>query len=108
MQLLRHLGKTNHLCISVVTRLEVKVGMQESEKQRTQKLLSRFHHSDVTAMIADKGAHIMAQGKAKNTGIFMPDAIIAATALVHNMTLVTFNLQHFQNVRGLRIHSSSS
>jgi predicted nucleic acid-binding protein len=33
------------------------------------------------------------------------DLQIAATALFHDLTLVTGNLRHFQRVRGLRIHT---
>ena len=40
-----------------------------------------------------------------DAGTRMPDmdALIAATALVHNVTLVTHNTVDFQNVEGLRI-----
>ncbi len=40
-----------------------------------------------------------------DAGTPMPDmdAVIAATALVHNLTLVTHNTADFQNVEGLRI-----
>jgi predicted nucleic acid-binding protein len=31
------------------------------------------------------------------------DAMIAAVALVHNLTLVTHNTSHFQNIPGLRL-----
>lgn len=31
------------------------------------------------------------------------DAIIAATALVHDLTLVTHNVQDFHRIRGLRL-----
>ena len=32
-----------------------------------------------------------------------PDAIIAATALVNNFTIITNNEKDFENIRGLRI-----
>lgn len=39
------------------------------------------------------------------TLIEMPDAILAATALVHDLVLVTRNLRHFEHVPGLATES---
>ncbi|MEZ4656293.1 MAG: type II toxin-antitoxin system VapC family toxin [Caldilineaceae bacterium] len=37
-------------------------------------------------------------------GIAVPDAIIAATALTHRLTLVTYNQAHFTIVPGLSLY----
>ncbi|MEP7113092.1 MAG: PIN domain-containing protein [Ilumatobacteraceae bacterium] len=42
---------------------------------------------------------------AREFGVRLPDAVIAATALEHGLGLVTRNLKHFNTVRGLRIRS---
>ena len=39
----------------------------------------------------------------KNLKIKLPDAIIAATAIAHNLTLVTRNSSDFKNIFGLKI-----
>ena len=39
----------------------------------------------------------------KSHKIKLPDAIIAATAIVHNLTLVTRNESDFKNIVGLRV-----
>jgi predicted nucleic acid-binding protein len=39
----------------------------------------------------------------RETGVRTLDALIAATALEHGLTLVTRNRRHFEAVRGLRI-----
>jgi len=39
----------------------------------------------------------------KSCKIKLPDAIIAATAIVHNLTLVTHNTDDFKNIQGLKI-----
>ena len=35
----------------------------------------------------------------------LPDAIIAATALVHRLTLVTRNISDFKNIEGLKVEN---
>ena len=39
----------------------------------------------------------------KSLKIKLPDAIIAATAIVNNLTLVTHNMDDFKNIQGLNI-----
>jgi tRNA(fMet)-specific endonuclease VapC len=108
VQLLRGLGKANRLCISTITRLEVQAGAHESERQITNKLLSRFVNLDLDIRTADKAGELIANSKGLNTPILVPDAIIAATALIHNMTLVTYNLKDFECVSNLSLHPLSS
>ncbi len=108
VQLLRALGKTNRLCISTVTRLEVRAGAHLNEQDITQKLLSRFVNLELDTVVADKAGELIAQCKQRNQPILVPDAIIAATALVHDITLVTFNAKDFQNVPNLSLHPLSS
>lgn len=108
VQLLRGLGKTNRLCISTVTRLEVKAGAHAHEQAITQRTLSRFVNLDVDAAVADKAGEVIARGRQANKPVLVPDAIIAATALVHNITLVTFNAADFEDVANLSLHPLSS
>jgi predicted nucleic acid-binding protein len=42
-------------------------------------------------------------GLRKNAAIKLPDAIIAATALTNNLTLVTNNEKDFKNIDGLKV-----
>ena len=108
VQLVRSLGRTNRLCISSVTRLEVKAGAHANEKEATRKLLARFDNLDMDAAIADKAGELVYKSKQENRAIAVPDAIIAATALVHNITLITFNLSDFENVANLSLHPLSN
>jgi predicted nucleic acid-binding protein len=39
----------------------------------------------------------------KTHRIKLPDAIIAATAIVHNLTLISHNTKDFVNIRGLQV-----
>ena len=108
VQLVRGLGKSNRLCISSMTRLEVRAGMYASEQAVTYKLLSCFTNLDLDAAVADRAGEVVFQSRRSNKLIAVPDAIIAATALVHNITLVTFNAADFKNVPNLSLHPLSS
>ncbi len=58
---------------------------------------------DIDQAIAHKFGEVRAQQL--DQGLFTPemDLLIAATALVHNLTLVTHNVQDFANVPGLTV-----
>lgn len=108
VQLLRGLAKTNRLCISALTRLELRAGAHPNEMVATQKLVSRFVTLDLNADIAESAGEIMAQSKDMTRPLLVPDAIIAATALIHNISLVTFNAQDFEAIPNLSLHPLST
>jgi len=103
VRLLRGLGKLGRLAISAVTRLEVRAGMMSGEEYATQKLLSRFTVYDVDRDTADRAGDLVRIGRGKGNPLSVPDAIIAATAISQNLTLVTLNQAHFVGVSGLRL-----
>lgn len=61
----------------------------------------------VDRSVADRFAMVRAELRA--SGMLIPDMdlLIAATALTHDLTLVTGNMRHFDRVPGLRIHTSA-
>ena len=103
VRLLSGLGKMGRLGIATVTRLEVHAGMAPDEKYATQKLLSRFLTYDLDADIADRAGDLLREARNHGEVMGVPDAIIAATAIVHNLTLVTFNRAHFEHISGLSL-----
>jgi predicted nucleic acid-binding protein len=103
VQLLRRLGKESRLAIASVTRLEVHAGMQAEERYATQKLLARLATLDLDRDIADRAGDLIAASKRAGRPLGVPDAIIAATAIGHRLTLVTFNPGDFQSIAGLSL-----
>ena len=104
VQLLRGLGKMGRLSVSAITRLEVDAGMAAEERYATQKLLSRFVTYDLGGEIADRAGDLIAEKRGQSITLSVPDAIIAATAIVHNLTLVTLNQAHFEAIAGLSLY----
>ena len=95
VRLVRTLGQAERLAVATATRLEVRAGLLPKERYKTQKLLSRFITYDLDADIADRAGDYVRQCRAKGITLSVPDAIIAATAARHRLTLVTFNPKHF-------------
>jgi predicted nucleic acid-binding protein len=83
--------------ISVVTRAELFAG-REREEPAVEALLGRLSEIDVTADIARRAGRIR-----RSTGLDIPDAIIAATALKLDLTVMTRDRRHFERVSGLAV-----
>jgi len=103
VRLLRALGKQGRLGIASVTRLEIHAGMYPDEAYKTQKLLNRFVTYELNRNIADRAGDYIREYQAQGVAISVPDAIIAATALTHQLTLLTLNAKDFP-IRGLSLY----
>lgn len=104
IQLLRQIGRSDRIAISAVTRVEVRAGMRVDERYATQRLLARFITYSVEPQIADLAGDLIARSRSQGLLSF-PDAIIAATASIEGLTLLTYNVTHFAQVRGLSLYS---
>ena len=104
VQLMRGLAKTGRLGIASITRLEIHAGMHPDERFTTRKLLTRFLTYDLDKETADRAGELINQASTQQISLSVPDAIIAATAVQHNLTLVTLNQSDFINIPGLRLH----
>jgi len=58
---------------------------------------------DATPVIARKFGEVEAQLRDRGHAVTEFDLLIASTALVHNLTLVTHNVQDYLHVPGLRV-----
>jgi predicted nucleic acid-binding protein len=94
----RHLEVGTHMSVSVITRTELYAGDQR-EEPAVQALLGRMKELDVNHAIARRAGRIKRDAHLK-----IADALIAATALEHQLPLMTRNLRHFERVAGLTIH----
>lgn len=104
VQLLRSLGKEGRLAIASVTRLEVHAGMHPEERYATNKLLARLATIPLDKDIADRAGDLIAVRRRAGQALTVPDAIIAATAIGHRLTLVTFNPSDFLHISGLSMY----
>ena len=86
----------HRLHYSVITRAELFAG--NTATNLSAQLLAPFKEIAVDRNIAERAGRV-----AREFGLRLPDAIIAATALEHQLQLATRNLKHFNTVRGLRV-----
>lgn len=80
--------------ISVITVAEIEAGIREPEREPVEKLLSCLPGLPVDTDVARKAGHYRAV-YAKTHGVLLPDAMIAATALVRDCTLYTLNSKYY-------------
>jgi tRNA(fMet)-specific endonuclease VapC len=95
---------------SVVVESELAVGAFKAPNRDTMfekldALLGRFSVLPIDREIARKYAEIRASLERRGTTIGSNDAYIAATALTHDLTLLTRNLREFGRVEGLRVET---
>jgi tRNA(fMet)-specific endonuclease VapC len=83
------------LCISAMTRLEIVRGMRDRERTKTFDLLNSVETVPMTVEIADMAGEFIRSWRSRGVILGDADAIIAASAVHHHLTLVTTNARHF-------------
>jgi predicted nucleic acid-binding protein len=83
---------------SLITRCELFAGATADER-RIREFLQPFEELTIDRVIAERA------GRIRRTGLRIADALIAATALEHRLTLLTRNRRDFDHVRGLKVRS---
>lgn len=85
------------LAVSVITRCELLAG-PEAQEPAVRVLLASLRELPLDGPTADAAGLIR-----RESGIATPDALIAATALRHGLSLWTRNRRDFERVDGLRL-----
>ena len=97
------------LTSSVVCLAELYDGIYRSHnKEQQEKLILEFFNNldtyyNVDEQVAKKFGELRAELKQQGNIIEDIDLFIAATCLVYNLTLITFNKRHFSHIEGLLI-----
>ena len=88
---------------SATTIAEIEQGMRVGEEQTTRAVLDPLQCHPIDRAVAARAGRVVRDLKVRGITIHLADAIVAATCLVHDLTLVTLNLRDFRNIPGLRV-----
>ena len=96
----RDLDLPGEAAYSVITRCELFAGQGQDESV-LRALLGSFEEVAVDRRLAEFGGRLRRDHPQLKT----PDALIAATAIAHDLALLTRNRRHFEPVPGLRLQA---
>lgn len=100
-----YIAAFSHYTISAVTVTEVVAGWHKRQREdRIQWFFAEMAGAEVLVLDrqgAEIAGRIYADLERTGQPIGLADAMIAATALQHNLTLVTGNISHYQRILGL-------
>lgn len=96
--------------ISVITYGELVYGARKSQREeknmaRVRRIAEIFPIIGVSPAIIETFGHLKAKLETTESIVADMDLIIASTALIHNLILVTNNEKHFQHVPELQIEN---
>ncbi|MBW3574189.1 MAG: type II toxin-antitoxin system VapC family toxin [Actinobacteria bacterium] len=91
----------NRLCYSIVTRCELYAGTRADE-EGLRRLLASFPELPVDRAVAERAGRLR-----RAAGIHTADALIAATALHHNLILLSGRHSRYDGLPGLRLQFPS-
>lgn len=100
------------LALSIISVAELWEGVHySSDPKRSQSVLQEFLSGVAVLGIDEEICRLFGQlrGSLRRQGKLVGDfdLLIAASALRHNLTLLTNNRRHFQGIEGLRLESAS-
>ena len=89
------LAKRGRVGLSAIARAEILLGMRESERELTLLFLDGCETLPVTARTADHAGESIRDFRSRGVTIYLPDALIGATAVLASIPLYTCNPRHF-------------
>ena len=93
------LGRDN-IIFSAITETELLIGKANDDAAKKEKLLHFLNRWN--KKVVDNPISLLAGDIGRKYGLDVPDAIIAATALINNAELITKNTRDFRKVTELR------
>ncbi len=87
---------------SVLTRIELSIGMRARERRATDALVAALHWLAVDSEVGRQADALARRYARSHSGIDAVDYCVAASALVNGLELWTLNVGHFPMFQGLR------
>jgi len=106
-EVLRDLQRFGLPACSALSVLEIQLGVKKGEEEKTDRFLKSLRIFDVNMEIASKAARLIRERKAKGITLDLPDSVIAATCILHELILVTCNTKHYP-ISDIKFHQVPS
>ena len=90
------------LASSVLTRIELSIGMRPQERRGTEALAASIRWLPIDDAVADAANEMARRYGRSHSGIDAVDYCVAASAQVHGLELWTLNVRHFPMLPSLR------
>jgi len=103
-EVLRDLQRFGLPACSALSVLEIQLGVKKGEEEKTDRFIKSLRIFDVNMEIASKAAQLIRQYKARGITLDLPDSVIAATCILHELILVTYNTKHYP-ISEIKFHS---
>lgn len=101
---LRGLIESLHAAVETIVYMELlQAAKDPAQADKIEKYLTQFELIYFDKNISQR-AFELTRSYAKNFGLSLPDAIIAATCLENDLTLITHNAKDFRFIDGLKIY----
>ena len=81
--------------VSVISQAEIWAGARDSEHRQIDELFLSLTAYPVDQAVAASAGRLLRQHQRRDRLLELADALIAATAITHGLTLVTYNVSHF-------------
>lgn len=97
------LDSHERFAISVITEFEIYSGATDEQMEFWNAFFRQIQILPLNTEAIQIAAILFKQLKAQNSLIDMPDLLIAATALSHQLPLATLNVKHFERIHQLEL-----
>lgn len=95
----------NKLCISVITKMELIIGCRNKiEQQKLNKFLQGFLIINVNESISNQGCQLLEKYRLSH-GLLIADALIAATAIILDIPLLSKNQSDYRFIDEINLLS---
>lgn len=91
--------------VSIITELELFVGAKTKlQKQQAETILYPFDKLKINNEIYLPAKRLLKEYNSHHKSLFMPDSFIAATTIYAGASLLTFNTDDYNFIRGLKLN----
>ena len=102
---LQDIERNSSLAASIVTQMELIIGCRnKAELSEVEKFLRRFQILSITEPISEVAVDLLRQYRLSH-GLLIADALLAATALVHNAPFISKNQRDYRFIAGLDLQA---